>query len=200
VAAENKSHVSSINKPPHTTNLAYDLEILMNSYEQIIDFGQSEPKIIERLFELIEEKRITVVYYPTIVNYKVVNEMEFIATHQKMKTPDNTNPKKIIRKYLDEFLDMCDDKEWIPVGYLPWKIIKSDVICEGPEENWKQVIEPPIKNTLSIIDTIMASNDIQSAYYSFYPSDKPFDDASIIDGFDICGDPAPEDDIVEFVM
>ncbi len=203
VATENKStdtNKDSINTEPttnpHSINIAYDLKILMNSFEQIIDFGRSNSKVIERLFELIEEKRITVVYYPTIVNYKVVNEMEFIATHQKMQKVTNINPKKVIRKYLDEFLDMCDDKELIPIGYLPWKIIKSDVICEGPEENWKQIIEPPIKNTLSIIDTIMASGDIQSAYYSVYPGDKPFDDASITDGFDICGDPT-EDDTVE---
>lgn len=184
-------------KHSSSNNIAYDLEILMNSREELIDFGQSKAKVMERLFELIEEKRITVVYYPTIVNYEVVNEMEFVTTHNKMKEVNpNIKPKKLIRTYIDGFLDSCDENEWLPVGYLPWKIIKSDVICEGPDEEWKERIEEPIKNTLAIIDSIMASDDVEAAYYTFYPEDKPVDDINVTDGFDICGEPT-EDDVID---
>lgn len=161
----------------------YDMQILMDSVEEMIDFGREKSRIMDRLFELIEENRVKVFYFPIIPNQEIINEMEFIQVHKKNKTPIAINPKKLIQAYLLSFLSTCDTNEWIPVGYLPWKLIKSDIIDDSRDENWKQIIEGPIKSTLNSIDTITSSEDPQSEFYKIFPQSKPEYDEDVLEGF-----------------
>lgn len=148
----------------------YDMEILLNSNNSMIDFGTAKSKMMDRMFELYEEKRIKVMYYPMIINQEAVNELPFIEMHKKIKPVEKINVKPLIKTQLTSFLDYCEQNEFMPIGYLPWKLVKSDIIGEDRDEEWLSVIEKPITETLAIIDKIMASDDPAEEYYNIYPS------------------------------
>lgn len=151
------------------SNTEYDMDLLMGSRESVLDFGMAKSKMLDRLFELCEEKRIQVMYYPMVLNQADVNELEFIQTHQKTKESVKIYPKRIIKAQVDQFMSHCEDKEFYPVGYLPWKLLKSDMIAETPDPEWKGRIESPILDTLQKIDEIMSAEDPKAKYLEFYP-------------------------------
>jgi hypothetical protein len=159
---------------PFVTTSEYDIDLLLNSNEQPIDFGTSKHNIINRLLELHEEKRIHAVYLPIVCNPSVVNEMEFAELHNKKQNESDAteNPRKYLKQQYNKFLAECDEKQWTPVGYLPWKLLKSDIISIDAEEDWQETIEEPIGNILSIIDKIMTKktqDERREAYYEVYP-------------------------------
>ncbi len=151
-------------------DIEYDINILMNSQETPLDFGTAKEKTIDRLFELCEEKRVVPVYYPIVLNYEVINELEFVKTHKKEVYDMVTNPKKIIKMHVEQFKDFCDQHEHVLIGYLPWKLFKSDMIIETRDVNWKTQIEPKIVETLQIIDEIKNSTSPKRKYNEYYPA------------------------------
>ncbi len=154
---------------PTYTNTEYDIDILMNSREALIDLGISKSKLLDRLLELVEEKRIQLIYYPMILNQEVINELPFIQEHKKEKSYTKINPKKMAKLQLNQFLSHCDDNEFYPIGYLPWKLLKSDMIIDTPDPDWKEYIEGPIADTLQKIDTILNSENPADKYYEIFP-------------------------------
>jgi hypothetical protein len=104
-----------------------------------------------------------------ILNQAAINELEFIQTHQKTKDTVKVYPKRIIKTQVDQFVSHCEDKEFYLIGYLPWKLLKSDMIAEAPDTEWKEHIESPILDTLQKIDEIMSSTDPKAKYLEFYP-------------------------------
>lgn len=156
----------------YTTASEYDIDILLNSSELPIDFGAAKYNIINRLLELYEEKRVHAVYIPMIFNNEAVNDMEFSQLHNIKHDAENVNPKKVLKEQYNLFLAECDEKEWEPVGYLPWKLVKSDVIGVDADEDWQETIEEPIRQTLEVIDNLMKiedPNDRTDAYNELYP-------------------------------
>lgn len=165
-------------KPWSDTNYSsneLDMEILMHSRETPIDFGGEKMYIMERMFELFDEKRIKAVYYPMVFNNEAVNQLPFITLHNKEKplhSPNGNclpNAKKIIATQCNQFLSDCEDNEWCPIGFLPWKLMKSDVLGMDRDPEWKTRIEGPIKEALSQIDAMLASNNPHEAFYALYP-------------------------------
>jgi hypothetical protein len=162
-------------------NLDSDINILMNSKDTPLDFGTAKEKTLNRLFILCEEARVNAVYYPMILNQEAINDLDFVQTHKKEKPISEINVKKIIKMQINQFGDHCDDNEYMIVGYLPWKLVKSDIIIETIDETWKEKIEEPIRETLKIIDEIKNSDDPQSKYYEYYPNTNRIttEDASV---------------------
>lgn len=193
-SADGSADLESKNNANLSTS-EYDIDILLNSTEEPMDFGTAKYNIVNRVLELHDEKRIHAVYLPMIFNNEEVNDTEFAQLHGIVHDGENSNPKKMIKQYYNLFLAECDEKDWVPVGYLPWKLVKTDVISVDNDENWRETIEPPIKKTLEVIDTLMAIEDLDEradAYNDLYPS-KDFvskkDNADIVeDCADLFGD------------
>lgn len=169
--SEHKAEVISKNKSYSTSD--YDMEILVNSKEKALDFGTASAKITDRLFELIGEKRVIPVYCDMILNPTTVNKIPFLALHEKKVTPDATPIKKTIKKQLDKFQHDTENAGHFIIGYLPWKLVKSDVICEEKSEDWLDQIKEPVEETLDIIDKILTAKDREAAYYEAFPDQKP---------------------------
>jgi hypothetical protein len=158
------------NSSRNYSNTEYDIDLLMGTREKVLDLGVSHSRMLDRLLELCEEKRVHMVYYPMILNQSAINELEFIQEHKKVRAADpNLNPKKIIKDNLDEFEQYCIDQEYHPIGYMPWKLLKSDIIMETPEESWKDQIEPVILDAIQKIDDILGSANPREKYLEYYP-------------------------------
>lgn len=163
----------STNKPSiNYTTSEYDIDLLLNSVEKPIDFGATKYNIINRVLELHDEKRIHAVYIPMVFNNEVINDMDFAQVHGIKHSDNIPNPKKQLKQQYNLFLADCDEKNWVPVGYLPWKLVKTDVISVDSDDNWQEVIEEPIRSTLEVIDNLMLIEDLDeraATYNDLYP-------------------------------
>ena len=155
------------------SNTEYDINILMNSHDTPMDFGTAKEKTLNRLLELCEEKRVVAIHYPIIINQEAANNLEFISDHYKQKPVTDVNVKKIIKLHVAQFINYCEDAEHCVIGYLPWKLLKSDILTERTDPNWKECIEESIVATLKIIDEIKNSEDPQKTYELYYPNINP---------------------------
>lgn len=148
-----------------------------NPDKKAIDFGAVNEKTLNVLFELLEEGQVFAEYSSIAINEKIVAEMPLIKYHECKFASESSSDKpknKLIREY-NNFLDICDQKGYKIVGYLPWKLLKSDMLIHGLEDGWQQKIEPKIKEVLGQIDTIIAQpteEEKYKKYCEFYPQ-KP---------------------------
>ena len=72
------------------------------------------------------------------------------------------------KKYMEEFKKICNDNDWYPVGYLPWKLMKTNVLIQEKEPNWEEKIRDPINDTLKILDEIINEVDPFAEYEKKY--------------------------------
>lgn len=167
-----------------------DIDLLFNSYQEPIDYGQVSSNVWDRVLLLWENKKIHAVYYPIIPNIPYLSNLPFLSTHRKATNilGFEGNPKKAIKLHYNCFMDKCEEEDLIPVGYLPWKLIKSDILCEDRDENWKNIIEAPIKDALSKIDKILESNNPEIEYASMFPTAGHMLETDIQDMLENCTD------------
>lgn len=155
--------------PVSATNSSYDMELLMNTVDDPLDFGAAKERMLNRLFELCEEKRVKVSYQPMILNQSEINKLEFIRTHKKTRPVVPVEPKKLVKAQIGQFEATCEEDENYLIGYLPWKLFKSDIILDTPDEDWRDKIEPRINDTIEKIDAILASDDPSAKYLEYFP-------------------------------
>lgn len=136
-----------------------DVELLVDSVSKPTDFGKSSYFDFNRLLELIEMKRVIPHYCSVIHNYKESNKLEFIDTHSLQSKKIIKNPNCIAKDQIEKFQNVCRNDNNVMVGYLPWKLLKSDIILGDRDDNWRNIIESPIKETLDIIDRINISEN-----------------------------------------
>jgi hypothetical protein len=170
----NISEDNMLNYDPSINYNDISLNEIINTSDSFIDFGNSfyDEFYINKLFELVECKHISVKYYPMTINYKITNEIDYVIDHDKIINVSDSlliNPSDVISNNLNDFKEYCNVNELKPIGVLPWKLVKTDIINEIKDENWLQVIELPIKNTLKIINEITNHEDPQKMYNELYP-------------------------------
>jgi hypothetical protein len=156
---------------PETVDKFYkegDIELLLNTKNLPMDLGAAPINVIDRVLELHDEKRLHAIYYPIIVNSEKSNKLNFVEIHDLQRDETNINPNKLGNVYLQRFIDRCDESNWCSVGYLPWKLMRSDIIIEDRDDAWQQRIETPIKDTLNIITEILTSPDPAAKYDEKY--------------------------------
>jgi hypothetical protein len=147
-----------------------DMDLIIASKNKLIDFGSADRNIVERMFDLYDQKRIKVMYYPVIANKDRINELEFITTHNLERTEENEkNPKSYAERCIKSFQKNCKSKGLCSIGYIPWKLMRSDVILEERDPNWMDTILDPINDTLERMQKINDAVDPISAYYDMYP-------------------------------
>ncbi len=191
------------NKPENTntasnySNTEYDIDLLMGTRETILDFGTVKSKMLDRLFELCEEKRIQLIYYPMILNQEAINELEFIQDHKKTKPVTRIYPKKMIKLQLDQFESHCEDNEYYPIGYLPWKLLKSDIIIDVRDEDWQTKIEPVITDTLQKIDEILAHENPKEKYLEYFPEVDSDVDVQVMDDDFMKPNTVDDDEVID---
>jgi len=177
-----------------------DMELLLDTKDSPIDLGNSPNRMTHRVLELYDNHRLHAVYYPIIVNNKEVNDMEFVKTHDLQREDEQTlkSPLKIGKIYLQRFLDKCEENDWCSVAFLPWKLMRSDIIIEDRINNWLEKIEEPVINTLKIIDEIINSKDPRETFDEKFPSKKVDDVEYLQDMADMAAELAADASACDF--
>lgn len=138
------------------------------SVNNLIDFGKSDKHTMNRILKLYEQKRVFVKYYPIIPNYSMINKMPFVRTHGLTINNDTACPHTEIMKNIDDFKKSSIETGMIPIGYLPWKLMRSDIIAESPDKKWKRKIKGPVKETLQLLNKFISSPNPLSMYHAHF--------------------------------
>jgi hypothetical protein len=173
---DDKQEINDFINNGYSTSVCYnatnDYDILIKTREELLDFGDDN-KYISRLFELHEEKKVFCEYSPLIINNNDIKNISFLAENNKLEREALKNtPKKIIKEFHDHFMNNCEKEKLIPIGYLPWKLVKSDIIQDNRIDNWYEQIAGPITQTIGNMDIISKSDNPEKKYYELYPKKK----------------------------
>lgn len=147
-----------------------DIDILLNSKNKLIDLGMSNSKIFNRVLELYDDKKIFPLYYPMILNYGKIKTMDFISTHNIKLNQKNTSIEEYINTSFRQFNIKCKKNNYKGIGYIPWKLMRSDIILEEHDVEWENKIREPIECTLKTINELQNSENPIDSYYEKYLS------------------------------
>jgi hypothetical protein len=140
-----------------------------------IDFGKSSYRTFNDILQLFDNKLVSVKYCePHIL--KEYNNNEFLKA--QMKNKGNNDYTNTIEKYKN-MINTADNDEKI-IGYLPWKLIRSDIIYEPRDAQYVKTYEKDIHNTISIIKKINDCNsesDKIKMFKDFFPKSKIIKDS-----------------------
>jgi len=143
-------------------------EILMQEEDsQPIDFGKSDKSQTDQMLELFDTKKIHA-FYGDVLMSGDVNNLPFLNAHKIHHDIDKIKFKKKFTKEYNTFIEYCEDSSLIPVGYLPWKLMKSDIISEEYNENWLDDIKPCVTDTIAKIDHILESDNVTDSFNEMF--------------------------------
>lgn len=192
--SENKSHNNShnksenifdlINESNNKIKLTYsDNDILYkyinetynnnnNNKVKIKDFGKSYYKDFNDILQLYEDGLLSVEYCkPHIL--EEYNKNSFLSAQGKVCGSNEYND--IIKNYSNiinkKVSNTCDPL----IGYLPWKLFKSDILYEERDSDYLQQYESKIKNIVEIIQKINLSDsheDKIKLFKYYFPKSK----------------------------
>jgi hypothetical protein len=139
----------------------------LDELNNLIDFGNASFYLMRDLLQLYEKKRIKVKYLPlSIINENIISEIDFIEMHNKKaehKIYTIDNYKNLILNLIKKNIN----KEY-PIGYLPFKVLKSDILLIEKDENWINKITNPVNETLDLLDTILNDSNPIKKYKEIF--------------------------------
>lgn len=147
-----------------------DDELLLDTREALMDLGSAPERMVNRITELHDDKRVSAVYYPMVINYAHSNTLDIIETHKLEQDEKKTkDPQRYAQKCIDAFEAKCKKQNLCGIGYLPWKLMRSDIILEERDPNWEEKIRKPVEDTLTLMDKIQKSPNPIEEYYNTFP-------------------------------
>ena len=149
-----------------------DLAII-GSENSMLDFGGYDKEHFDRVLELFDKKMLQPVYFPIIPNTTAINNMDFVSDYGFECKEKKINIKKRTTAYIKRFKQRCKERGLLTVGYLPYKIYRSDIILEEPDEKWETTIKEPVEKTIGLLKKINESSNSEETFYEeFAPYEK----------------------------
>jgi hypothetical protein len=144
-----------------------------NTVGRLIDVGALDEQDTLKLFQYICNKQITVKYFaPNIYMHRLRKNIpsELICADRNIISYSGyeTNPAKFVRK----FVAGCIDKGYRPVGFLPWKLFKSDMILVDKDPMYIYQFVPKINEVITIVSDICATDhyaERQARFERYFP-------------------------------
>ncbi len=124
-----------------------------------IDFGTVSSEVFDRMLDHYSNGKIKAEYYTPLLNHKVCNDIPLIKLHRLQQTGDYK---------INDYITVCDNdarsKHKHIIGFIPWKLLSSDVLLIEKDPGWLDKIRGPVENALSILDELHASNEPEKKY------------------------------------
>lgn len=137
----------------HATGTEYisgfkDIDFDIFAAEKPVDFSRSD--LTPRVFELFERGDITADFSAMYLNSTAVRTFDIVADHAIATVPQLSNDdiRADVKKKINEFAAKCAAQNKKFIGFVPWKLMMSDVLIETREDGWKEKVEPLIKDGL----------------------------------------------------
>jgi hypothetical protein len=155
--------------------------------ESMIDFGQSNQKDFDEFIEQYKpngrKSFINVHYIKPQLNKEI-----FMSKETNLIIPDSLsyvrNPvhlNNICKQYdysntISKFVAKCVDQNSVPIGVLPWKLLRSSNILVEKESDYLDNIKEEIDNVINIIKEISKyeNDDRIIKFGEFFPEHEIF--------------------------
>ena len=132
------------------------------------DFGLSNYYEFNEVLELFENKTILAKYCKPHILAEY-NNNEFLQAQNINKGNDDYSES--LKSYKEQINGIPEGKI---IGYLPWKLIKSDIIYQQREVGYVEKYIDVIQSTIDIIKKINQSDDRAAEFISQFPKNKIF--------------------------
>ena len=147
--------------------------IYTRAKHNIRDFGKSYYKEFNEILQMFDDKLISVEYCkPHIL--ESYNNNVFLEAQQKTK--GSNDYQATIQEYKAVIESGAINGRNI-FGFLPWKLIKSDIIYQEREENYvnkyNDIIQTTINN-IKKINSLPSHDDKVGLFIKYYPKNKLF--------------------------
>jgi hypothetical protein len=144
-----------------------------NTIGRLIDVGALEEQDTLKLFQHICNKQITVKYFaPNIYMHRLRDCVppDLVCADGDIISYSGyeTNPAKFVRK----FVASCINKGYHPVGFLPWKLFKSDMILVDKDPMYIYQFVPKINEVIAMVSDICATDSYaerQARFEQYFP-------------------------------
>ena len=156
----------------HDTQLCYD------SAQKPYDLGDANARWMDSLMQLVEAKRIKYVTSNLIYNIKAIKTLPIVAQNEFIYQPEEKAPSKSLIKWCNQISVKIQGevdgkfKNRI-VGYMPFKIMKADMILQHKVPEYIDVIKPEIEKFLTELEQYN-SLPIDQRQELFYKNYMPF--------------------------
>lgn len=147
-----------------------DLEVLLS--DKLIDIGMAPKDQTDRLLELHDKKIVKVKYCTLLPNSKMLNNMTLLDLHDiHHEHHEHSNaPSKYYKNKIKKMQTLCDNNKQKFIGYLPWKIMRLDMIHVARDDDWQETITKPIEELFKTLDYVLDAEDPVHRFYEIYPS------------------------------
>ena len=146
-----------------------DYEILVESKNKMIDFGSANDGIMNRMLELWDAKIIKHKYCAMCFNQPLIDTIPIVQDNENFhRERVMKNPLKVAKKQIEDFEIQCNQENLYPVGFMPWKLLLTDIIISERDDNWRSVIEEPVLTALRHMDEIYAAADPNAKYNEIF--------------------------------
>lgn len=148
----------------------------------IRDFGKSYYTDFNNLMELYDKGFLSIYYCEPYIFDEYYNDPFLVAQNKSPKS--QIDSRKWFKKEIDLSQTIYNYKQIIEnfnngdkkiIGYMPWKLFKSDIIYQGREPNYIKKYEANIQKTINIIKDINTSSteDVRiSKFKKYFPKSK----------------------------
>jgi hypothetical protein len=180
-------------------NYAYNKKHI--SFKNLIDFGEEKRDMFDQFLELYkedgQESFLDITYIKPQLNKdlftSMYNDIRSIQRNKSIKNciiPEElncitkkSNLKKICVKYdfnkiINAFISNCNKKGSIPIGYLPWKLLRSSNIMVPKDTEFLHDIKDKIDNTILIVKEALSKNLNSDAKADFLEEKFPDNEVS----------------------
>ena len=119
--------------------------------------------------ELFQAKRVVPWYAPMLLNPTRMHEHPFMVAHEISHEDKRRSPQKRLNNSLRWFKRFCKKNHLIPIGFMPWKLMRSDIIEEARDPAWLETIQGPVSETLELLRQFNAADDPVQSYRERFP-------------------------------
>ena len=113
--------------------------------DDLVDFGDTDARLFEKMIYLASVNKLHIEYFDPIPRYEVNNAVYEQSIEYKISQSINC-------------MDYIADKnDYLPIGYLPYKIYNFNIVPLQRQENFMKEIEPLIKQFLNTLEIIKAA-------------------------------------------
>jgi hypothetical protein len=161
-----------IKKPKN--NSLHNYIYMNHNTSRKIDFGKSYYSDFDTILLLFSENLITPEYSEPYIFDKYYQ-------HDFLKSQKKTNPNtKTLEEQIQIYKKIISDKKIM--GYIPWKLVKSDIIYEPRDDSYVKKYEKKINDTIETIkkiNNIKSNNSKIELFKELFPKSKVLKEAGI---------------------
>jgi len=148
-----------------------DFDILLS--DEIIDFGISCEKVMDRLLYLHDNKFIQSESLRILHNYNRVNELDIVVMHDLHHDDHDLDITEFYNNEINKVKQKCLKNKLKFIGVLPWKLMRTDLIHVERDQEFLEKIREPVADVVNKLRLLDASDNPISEYYKMYPSEIP---------------------------